>query len=207
MGVELGNKSNSHCVQTLRRLALVYDHSGVNCVAARSTLDRTSEANRRIILRNNSRRRQLCVPRNLQPVLKRTRRVSDTLAVRPRLQRHIGVWPLQATPQQVETNARRYLRQYRRRMTNAKSPAPSSIRVEGSGTALANTVVFAKSNPTESTTALNSSKSNRPGNNIGAEVGPVYSCVLIKPVPNPSEQVATVMPPKQNLKPTRRFRH
>src|SRR5580698_805360 len=46
----------------------------------------------------------------------------------------------------------RYLRKYRRRAApNAKSPAASVTKVEGSGTGLASTVVSGKLNPLKST--------------------------------------------------------
>jgi hypothetical protein len=45
---------------------------------------------------------------------------------------------------------------------NPKSPAASGSKVEGSGMALACTIVFGKLNPTEFTTTPNSCKSNGP---------------------------------------------
>jgi hypothetical protein len=93
-----------------------------------------------------------------------------------------------------------YLHQDRRRRTpNAKSPAASVNKVAGSGVTVVCTVVFPKSKPAEFTTTPRS-EVNGPGNNVGAEVIPVYIWGP-KTNPNASVQFWAFVPLKQIANP------
>ena len=84
----------------------------------------------------------------------------------------------------------------RRHAPNAKIPTESISKVEGSGV-VAFKVVSGKLEIFPLTTMAKPGKANDPGDNVGVEVVPVYNWVSKLTVPNPSVQVATVVPVKQ----------
>ena len=77
-----------------------------------------------------------------------------------------------------------YLRRRSPSPLNAKRPPETVINVEGSGTLEASKVPFPAESPIEFTTP-SIWKGYAPVNNVGAEFGPLYSCVKGGPVPNP----------------------